>query len=161
MAPREAGARYAADPALSSVAARGLCQHGIDARERALTSEERERHIDRWRDSAAGHRHTERLRDLAESAVERRRKLIYRCVNRRSAPLGQGREARSGVSEHRGRISAEMLCGGLGVQGHHVSEEEATVLGHLLHRLCALALRENYALEQRQIVAVQAEAAQL
>src|SRR6516225_11256329 len=87
MAPREAGARYAADFVLSSVARRRHGKRRVDAAQRARAPEELECHIDRRRDGGARHGDTQRLRDLPETTLQLRGEIVEDGVNRRRAPL--------------------------------------------------------------------------
>src|SRR6516165_3390016 len=89
MAPREAGASYAAGAVLSSVAGRSRGERRTDACQRPATPEELERHIDGRRHGRPCHGDPQRLCDLAEAGLQLCREILESRVNRWGFPLWQ------------------------------------------------------------------------
>src|SRR6516165_12544302 len=147
MAPRKAGASYAADGGLSSVAGRSSRECCIDSLKRTSATEELQRHIDGRRYGRAGDRNPQRLRDLAEPALQPRGDIVESGVYRQCIPLGQPIQLITNLSECVTVFSAQVFRGRFGIDLDVLDKEEAAVVRHLLKCLGALALCHDHPLE--------------
>src|SRR5215831_15669587 len=161
MAPRKAGASYAADRVLSSVAGRSSRECCIDSLKRTSATEELQRHIDGRRYGRASDRNPQRLRDLAEPALQTRGDIIESGVYRQCIPLGHLIQSLTHLGECVTAFSAQVFRGRFGIDLDMLGEEEAAVVRHLLQCLGALTLCHDHPLEKSLIGAVAPQAAQL
>src|SRR5215472_1663119 len=128
MAPRKAGASYAADRVLSSVAGRSSRECCVDSLKRTNATEELQRHIDGRRYGRASDRNPQRLRDLAQPALQARGDIIESGVYRQCIPLGQRIQSLTHLDECVAAVSAQVFRGRFGIDFDMLDKEETAVV---------------------------------
>src|SRR5579864_3419885 len=130
MAPREAGASYAAGRMLSSVAGHRHGERRIDAQERPIPPQELECRIDRRRYRRSRHRNSYGLGNLAETTLERRSEIIQCSMNRWRLPLRQPVQSLAHFSQHSSTLRAQILRGCFRIDLDALNKKEPAVVRH-------------------------------